>query len=497
MKAAFGFDAGARRSGRELPVEWDPARLANPHIMLAGMSGAGKTHTIRKLIASMQASTSVALRVHVFDVHGDILIDRASSVMFSEQSQSGLNPLRVSPNPHYGGLRKQIQLFIGTINQVSSSPLGVKQVSVIRNLLYDVYAMHGFLADDPTTWSVNPDHEVLIDGGADNRLYLNVPRDDKDAAKALGARWDPDKSKMLWWIPADQYKGSITKWLPKTIGRTNPTVSEVLVYARRLLQMSFLGADQESVANLELFHRAAVAYQRKALDQAKLGERAWSDVALTEAVDKAGQRAVTSYADYVESVSTGVELENLMKYDSTDVLKSVVDRLENLVGTGLFKNKPLPFSSAAPVWHYQLDALRTEEQKMFVFFRLEELWAQARARGHSDEVRDVFILDEFGRYSTAAQDPDHIINVLARESRKYGIALVVAGQNPEAFSDDLASSIGTKVILGVDESYWRSLTSKMRIEDTLLQWIKLQKTIAVQFKEKGATKNEWRWVHLQ
>lgn len=495
MKAILGYDAGARKSGRVLAIEWDSEKLVNAHILIAGMSGAGKTHTIRKMIESMLSSSSKPLRFHIFDVHGDIKIPGASSISFSEQGSCGLNPLKVSADPKFGGLRNQIQLFIDTINRVSSSPLGVKQISVIRNLLYDVYEMHGFKRDDPATWRVVPGAEVLVNSGADNRLFLNVPITEKEDAKALGAKWDRDVPG--WWVPTDKYVGSITKWLPKTVGRSHPTVEAVLIYARRLLQMSFMGADQAAIMHLELFHRAAASYQRRAIDKMRMGNTDWSDLSTREAVDKAGVKAVTSYADYVESVSTGMELDNLMKYDSTEVLKSVVDRLETVVGTGLFKNKPLAFDPAARVWRYELDALlRAEEKKMFVFFRLEELWAQARERGHSEDVQDVFILDEFGLYASAAQDQDHVINVLARESRKYGISLIAAGQDPDAFPESFISSIGTKIILGVDELYWRSLTSKMRIDDALLQWIKLQKTIAVQFKEKSSTRNEWRWVHL-
>lgn len=46
---------------------------------------------------------------------------------------------------------------------------------------------------------------------AAERFYLNVPIEEKDAAKALGARWDGEHKK--WWChPAD--KDKFTKWWP-------------------------------------------------------------------------------------------------------------------------------------------------------------------------------------------------------------------------------------------------------------------------------------------
>lgn len=47
---------------------------------------------------------------------------------------------------------------------------------------------------------------------ASGRFYLAVPIEEKDAAKALGARWDGEQ-KQWWCNPADKEK--FTKWLPK------------------------------------------------------------------------------------------------------------------------------------------------------------------------------------------------------------------------------------------------------------------------------------------
>jgi len=44
--------------------------------------------------------------------------------------------------------------------------------------------------------------------------YLNVPYAEKDAAKALGARWDPAKKK--WYAPADLDKMLFESWLVDT-----------------------------------------------------------------------------------------------------------------------------------------------------------------------------------------------------------------------------------------------------------------------------------------
>lgn len=497
MKCLFGFDSLGIQQGQNVPVEWDSERLINPHIMMAGLSGAGKSHTIRNMMREMTQSLKPGqkVRFHVFDVSGDMAIDGASSVLFSEQTNHGLNPLRINADMHSGGVRKRVQGFIRTLNRVAVMSLGVKQEACLRNILFDVYAMAGFRQDSPATWIIDDSTSHLISDGSDGRMYLDIPMSDKDKAKELGViKWDGDRK--CWWLPIELYTGAITAWPPKRAGRAHPTIADVLIYARRLLHTSYMGSDQEAVTNLEAFNKAAHAYQRRVLEAARRGDHSYSDENAESALSKAANKAVDSYAAYVTSIRTGRELDNLMKYDSTDVLKSVCDRLESMSHTGIFKEKPIPFNPAAQVHRYELQKLTTEEKKMFVLFRLEELFQQAQQRGIQDDYVEVYVLDEFALYATAAEDADNVINFIAREGRKYSATLICAAQSPMSFPEDLVSSIGTKILLGVDEQYWRALTTKMRIEEKLLAWIRLQRTIAVQMKEKGAAKNEWRWVVL-
>jgi hypothetical protein len=47
---------------------------------------------------------------------------------------------------------------------------------------------------------------------ADSKTYLNVPFAQKDAAKALGARWDAANKK--WYVPADKDITLFAQWQP-------------------------------------------------------------------------------------------------------------------------------------------------------------------------------------------------------------------------------------------------------------------------------------------
>lgn len=491
MQIRLGMEASAYKRQEKKPVIWDTDVLVNAHTLVVGMSGSGKTYTLRKMISHMlQTCGDEVPRVHVFDVHGDITIPGASSVRFSEQTDFGMNPLRVISDEHFGGVRKRIQFFMSTMNRVMRQ-LGPKQEACLRNLLVDVYEAHGFKIDDPSTWRVDSDVPIMMTDGDKNRLYLDVPRGEKDEAKALGAKYTGEPF-YSWWVPANEYEGAITRWPPKLVSRSHPTIKDVLRFAQHTLTMSFLGTGAEAVSYLEVANRASVAYQRKLLAALRKGQALLDDETLTAELEKAKQKAIDSYTNYANSIATGAELKTLMKYDSTDVLKSVVDRLNNLDAIGIFKATPPPFNYGCPVWHYNIHALSLQERKLFVLFKLEELFNDAVRRGEQDHVRDVLILDEAHIYTD--DTPDNIILTIAKEARKFGVALIAASQSPEHFPNDFVASVATKIVLGIDEQYWRSAATKMRLKEEALAWINSQVTMLVQFKMKGETKNDWQWT---
>jgi hypothetical protein len=494
MKMLLGYDYFGSKNGQQVPVEFDTNKLINPHMLILGASGVGKSWTFRRLIRQGRASAP-AVRFHVFDVHGDLEIEDASVVQYSEVAPFGLNPLRVNPSPEFGGVRKCIQAFIRIINQASSTALGVKQESVLRNLLLDVYRDFGFEAEDPSTWSLNALESRLLSAGADNRLYLVVPMEDKEKAKSMGARWEP--TLRHWWVPAHTYKGELTQWSPAHKTREYPSVADVTAYARRLHEEKFLGSDQAALRALMQLNKTARNVQRKALDAARLRKQNIFDGDAQEELEVAGAKAVDAYTDYVKSIRTGYELETLLKYDSPDVLKGVLDRLSNLTSTGIFKTVQAPFDPNKSVWRYKLNTLGMEEKKMMVLFLLQDLFNRAMERGEQKTVVEVAVLDELSTYTGSQDDDgDGIIGVVARQARKFGLGLWAADQSPAGIPASLTSSLGTKIILGVDELYWNDAVSKLRMESKLVQWISPQVTMAAQLKEAGSTKNRWWWVVL-
>jgi DNA helicase HerA-like ATPase len=399
-------------------VVWKEQDIINGHILLAGGSGAGKTFNIRKIVREMVRTAGHDLRVHVFDVHDDIDIEGCSEVFFSESSNYGLNPLIVDPNPHTGGVRKAIQNFISTINKTSRQ-LGDRQEAVLRALLSDLYAANGFYSDRPETW-------LLRDG--------------------------------------------VERKYPKKY----PTIEDLNRMSYYKYKAMFVGGNNKTAAKLDKVNKHAMKIQRMAREE--------TNVENNEKFDQLKEDAIHSYTDYVTSIKSGRELDELLKFDSKTTLKSVLDRIDNLKSSGIFRNVAPDFSESNPIWRYRLKALSTDEKKMFVYFRLKELYDKALKRGPQDEIVEVIVIDEASMFMD--QDPDNIISIMANEIRKFGTALVCASQAFTHFSLDFMGSTATKIILGIDELHWDKTSRQLQLDKKWLEWIIPQRTALIQMKRR-------------
>lgn len=435
MRISFGLeDYAFRQKDEKIPVIWDTSRIVNGHILIVGRSGSGKTTLLRRFFSQAQTQSN-SVRVHVMDVHGDIDINGASRVQFSESTDFGLNPLKISEDPHFGGVRKRVQSFIATLNRTSSRVLGPKQEAALRNILMDLYAANGFYPDKPESWRLN-------DG--------------------------------------------VQRRFPKKF----PNIEDAHRFAYAKLKQMFLGSDIKAVKALEEVNRKATALQSK-LKRFNGAQNSEIEKLETE-FKRVGELAIEAFTDYVENIKTGQELDSLLKYDSAEVMKSVADRLENMRATGIFKNQLPPFDSNAQIWRYDIRALSEEEKRMFVEFRLQEIFAEAVQRGPVSEIKDMICLDEAHQFFR--DDEDNILNTIAKEARKFGVALICASQSPTHFSDDFIANVGTKVILGIDQMYWDGTVRKMRIEPKMLDYVVPLRTIAVQINNKADAKSQFKQV---
>lgn len=446
MQVNFGLNSGDYSKGKQTSVIWDSKKVINAHMLVVGKTGTGKTHTLRKIIQEMIDSRRAGqkFRVRIIDVHGDIEVPDCSTVKFSETSDYGFNPLAVNPDPEYGGVRRRIQSFISILNKTSRK-LGTKQEPALRNILKDLYAANGFYENDPKSWNIVDDYGRPI-----------------------------------------MHNGKPKKY---------PTLDDAYRYANFKHNAMYLGSNNRTTLLLEKVNKLA----RKMNSSQKKNYKALTPDDLAEQKEQIkliGEEAVQSFSEHITSIESGREFSDLLKYDSIETMKSIVNRLESLLASGIFKNRMPAFDHDKTVWRYNIKPISDyDEKKMFVYFLLEEIYLKCFQEGEQDDVVEMVFLDEANLFFS--DEADNIINIISKEARKFGMGLCCASQSPTHFSEDFMSSVGTKVILGIDQLFWNGSVQKLKINQKALEWIVPQKKLVVQINNKGELRNDFSWVLIK
>jgi len=173
------------RNGGESPVVWTPNACHNPHLIIGGSSGAGKTFTIRQII---NAFSGHGITFTVIDKHGDIdNLENICEYNFSYGLGKGINPLSFLPDKDYGGPEANTVAFIGLLNELSGvHRLGPEQQNMLHNAIINLYRANGIKQEEVDTWKQDtyPDlkdlqrflmhkYKKLLVGGKDDNKEMD------------------------------------------------------------------------------------------------------------------------------------------------------------------------------------------------------------------------------------------------------------------------------------------------------------------------------------
>lgn len=442
-------DYHAQHGQLNVPVLWDSQILLNPHLLVCGKSGTGKTHQLRRLVTALAAQ---GVRVHVFDVHGDIRVEGESRVTFSASAGYGYNPLVLDPHPHAGGVRRGINGFLGLLGRTSRR-MGDRQEAVLRALLGDVYWLHGCRPDDPATWQRREvdtaEHQLLVQ----QRRY-------------------------------------------QELRQCYPTLDDLVQYTERKLRALYLGAagngGSRALTALEEVERLAAQLRRLADRACKPG--AGDDEDLQKKLDRAREKAIAAYGEFVQAIETGRELDEALKYDSKETLRGVLDRLKNLQAAGIFSASPPPFTEQASAWVYDLRHLSSDEQLLLICTRAEAIFRQRLQAGEQPELCEVILVDEAHKF-LGSEDGD-IFRRIALEARKFGLGLWCSSQAPTHFSEDFLATVACKMLLGIDPLYWQTSARRLGIGEAVLKYVTPRQTAAVHMDQQGQKRAPFFGVRL-
>lgn len=488
---AFGFDDLGFDEGHRKKVAWSEEYSTNAHMLIAGKSGTGKTFTLRRIVDQMTRPLPGRdrPRVYVFDVHGDIRFENESRVLFSESTYYGINPLYPSSDVHHGGVRKCVQNFIEMLNESSPrAALGGRQIAALRHVLYELFDARGFDIEDPRTWVVEDEGGGQAD--AQGRIYLDIPYDEKDIAKSIAQQERVTLQfcpvKRSWWCSA--YVGGLQRWATRAQGRRAPTVPDAARFLAAKIKQMQIGGSGVCVKMLEEHTKKVQTFQRMLRKRNTGAPGGASDEevgSLKDEIQEDAMELTQTFSNFVLSIESGRELDAMLRYESLETLKSLSDRLETLVSSGIFRSRRPPFEEDKPVWVYDLSPLREAEQKFFTWTCLKQIFSQAKETGvkaGASDVETVIVLDEAHKFFSPKEG--NILDEISKEARKFGVSLICASQSPTHFSEDFLSNVGTKILLGLDAMFHDQTVRRMRIEPGILDYVVAGKIAAIQVSDK-------------
>jgi DNA helicase HerA-like ATPase len=153
------------------PSYWDPftvkpKKLANQHILIVGMSGAGKTQSASSFIWELNKRSIPSV---IFDFQGEYMasgltnkegetfVECTNADVLDAADGIDVNPLDIPIDPH----TQNRQNYMKAIYQVSTSigkifGLGDIQRAILRDAISQAYARSGFVPGDKSTWDNEP-----------------------------------------------------------------------------------------------------------------------------------------------------------------------------------------------------------------------------------------------------------------------------------------------------------------------------------------------------
>ncbi|ODP35027.1 helicase HerA domain-containing protein [Pandoraea sp. ISTKB] len=477
QRIVLPFGTHARFAGQE--YSFDSHKAINGHFLVAGPSGSGKSHQLNRMILGL--AEQGAKQVFVIDVHGDLgdFSDIAPhrdrpipeglvhTINFGEQTQYGLPPLDLLDDPE-GGPRKRANAFINLLQRQGA--LGPKQKTALYRLLIDLYKQHGFMVDDPKTWSLSYDprrtrsRNVTPRPGMlalPNLNWFDKSEGEKDEIRQeYGVKFNGETK--CWEISQDHPKASeaVERW-GEAGGKRFPTLADVRRHLWDRLVMMKTGQSAPAIRSFDKV--MSLATKRAKLRARKFDSAGAEDLDKLEGmIGKAQAEAVDAFKDGIEKVDSGQELEELLLWDSADAVKGLFDRIEALERSGIFKGVAPPFDENVPIWRYNIKSLSDDEQQLFVDVLLERIFLEAKSRGEADGPDTFILFDEAHKF--VVDDGDHIINRIVKEARKFGVGMIMGSQAFIHFSDDLLMSSGVKLVLGCPEMYRESMRRKLGLD---------------------------------
>lgn len=390
---AFHFGQGLFKKNETFTWDPDDEAEANPHLLVWGGSGAGKSFLLKEIISYLHSRQK---HIHLIDLHGDLKTPNDNTMIIGgNQGKYGVNVFQFDSSNENAGPNGQISQIVSMFRSTYLQNMGGIQELVLKQLCSDTYLVSGLDRNNPSTW---------MDGTAEEKT--------------------PNLSSMLSLIDKIliQVKG------PESI---QIHIDAKIRSLRSLVSKHGEGHDLCSKEHAKLMETISAYVTSQYTDE----ENPLGQVKLDKAIDlgvysnKKAIATLESLSMYAKALNEC----NIFQSTPPPVKKDVVNRYQ---------------------LQYMDDDVRRffVETLISKIFRAAQMRGEYHKRGQFNRGKKVdtyVILDEIQSIfpSSAAERnlQSQTYNRIAGEARKYGLGLIVLTQSPSSFPTPMLANITKRV----------------------------------------------------
>ena len=401
---------------------WSPDhRLSlNPHLLITGKSGAGKTRKILNIIKALQEAGKTVM---VLDLHGDLHVPGEKHIEYTVRNSAyGINPFEFETDEKNGGPAINVLNIVQMFKKNFWSQMGALQEGVLKNLLLDTYRYKGIYDENPASWPSENTHDDLPTMKDLYKVFTMI----KNLQSSEG-----DISKHFTTICSEVYsykQKSLSTTVDKTKERHINSINERKddfdkAYETFKSYVFGEGTSPVEVDDLSKYNIDLTLYENKK----------------TRSVLEALEPYIRDFSD------TAIFNESIPK-----LIKGV-----NRFDISGFTNMAKPDM-----------ALFFADNWVQRIFRKAKLQGEVSLETHGYKTKVFIVMDESRIVLPTGRDktnPYHILNKVALEARKYGLGLVMGSQRATHFSAELLTSFYTKLILRTDSADVKSTADALGI----------------------------------
>ena len=414
---------GLIKKTKRFELSLDDDHLENPHVLISGGSGSGKTTLLKTLIKNFKDLGKVMV---IIDFHGDMYIEGENLIEFTPtNSPNAINPFELETHPKKGGVSVQaeaVALMLGTYF-FDKGRMTKKQQNTLEKLIVDTYAAKGIYQDDQNTWQKEP--PTMKD------LYLVFVY-----VVSGGSKKDETEGDYNTSLITSQF---------------NALMNVLLSFDDEQAEIY-----KEQLTKIEQYIKQKIStMQDDDNKEASDKDLDFSRIDLNYYLQKSNFKTLENLFSYIEKIA------NLSIFNGkAPKLKRGINRMDVSSFTSIGKPLTAKFLGEFIA------------QKFFRSSMLRGEYSKLDNVGANKKCDRVLIFDESKLAlptGTEKENSYNIMNRIVTESRKYGLALVLASQRLSHYSEEILSNISTKILLGAKSNDYKNVARVFGVKEDVVK----------------------------